>query len=221
MLRFPVATLIRFCHNHGLLQVSGPAAVAHGARRLARVRAADRGAPRRRAPERRRCGACSRVAGGAAVTTDGGTEHFDEVVLACHSDQALALLADASHAERARARRHPLPAEPRRAAHRHVAAAARRRARGRPGTTKRARAARRRAAVCLHYLINRLQPLPWTTPVVVSLNPVREPLRRRCRAVRLRPPGVRPAPIAAQRACAGSRAAQHLVLRRLDGLRLP
>jgi uncharacterized protein len=29
--------------------------------------------------------------------------------------------------------------------------------------------------VCLHYLINQLQPLPWTTPVIVSLNPVREP----------------------------------------------
>jgi predicted NAD/FAD-binding protein len=29
--------------------------------------------------------------------------------------------------------------------------------------------------VCLHYLINRLQPLPWQRPVIVSLNPVREP----------------------------------------------
>ena len=27
------------------------------------------------------------------------------------------------------------------------------------------------SAVCLHYLINRLQPLPTATPVVVSLNP--------------------------------------------------
>jgi uncharacterized protein len=27
--------------------------------------------------------------------------------------------------------------------------------------------------VCLHYLINRLQPLPWQQPVVVSLNPAR------------------------------------------------
>jgi uncharacterized protein len=27
------------------------------------------------------------------------------------------------------------------------------------------------AGVCLHYLINRLQPLPWQQPVVVSLNP--------------------------------------------------
>jgi len=29
------------------------------------------------------------------------------------------------------------------------------------------------AAVCLHYWLNRLQPLPWETPVVVSLNPAR------------------------------------------------
>ncbi len=29
--------------------------------------------------------------------------------------------------------------------------------------------------MCLHYWINRLQPLPWATPVIVSLNPAREP----------------------------------------------
>ena len=28
--------------------------------------------------------------------------------------------------------------------------------------------------VCLHYLINRLQPIPFTQPVLVSLNPMRE-----------------------------------------------
>jgi predicted NAD/FAD-binding protein len=32
-----------------------------------------------------------------------------------------------------------------------------------------------RAGVCLHYLINRLQPLPWKTPVIVSMNPLRPP----------------------------------------------
>jgi predicted NAD/FAD-binding protein len=35
---------------------------------------------------------------------------------------------------------------------------------------------REEAAVCLHYLINRLQPLPWQTPVIVSMNPLR-PIR--------------------------------------------
>ncbi len=28
--------------------------------------------------------------------------------------------------------------------------------------------------MCLHYLLNQLQPLPFTQPVLVSLNPVRE-----------------------------------------------
>ena len=28
--------------------------------------------------------------------------------------------------------------------------------------------------VCLHYLINKLQPIPFTQPVLVSLNPMRE-----------------------------------------------
>jgi len=28
--------------------------------------------------------------------------------------------------------------------------------------------------VCLHYLINRLQPLPWQQSVIVSLNPLRD-----------------------------------------------
>ena len=30
-------------------------------------------------------------------------------------------------------------------------------------------------SVCCHYLINRLQPLPFKVPVIVSLNPIREP----------------------------------------------
>jgi len=29
--------------------------------------------------------------------------------------------------------------------------------------------------VCLHYLINQLQPLPWRQPVIVSLNPLKAP----------------------------------------------
>jgi len=34
------------------------------------------------------------------------------------------------------------------------------------------------ARVCLHYLLNRLQPLPFRTPLLVSLNPLREPAAR-------------------------------------------
>jgi predicted NAD/FAD-binding protein len=36
-------------------------------------------------------------------------------------------------------------------------------------------ASRDAASVCLHYWLNRLQPLPFKQPVIVSLNPVRQP----------------------------------------------
>ena len=42
----------------------------------------------------------TRDADGASVRCDAGSERFDQVVLACHGDQALALLDDASDAER-------------------------------------------------------------------------------------------------------------------------
>src|SRR3970282_2173679 len=42
-----------------------------------------------------------RDGGGGEVPTRAGAERFDQVVLACHSDQALALLADASDREHA------------------------------------------------------------------------------------------------------------------------
>jgi predicted NAD/FAD-binding protein len=40
MLRFPVATMIRFCHNHGLIQVGDRPQWRTVRRRRARVRAA-------------------------------------------------------------------------------------------------------------------------------------------------------------------------------------
>ena len=40
-----------------------------------------------------------RGARGVAIHTEQGVEYFDEVVLACHSDQALALLARPTQAE--------------------------------------------------------------------------------------------------------------------------
>ena len=176
MLRFPVATMLRFCHNHGLLQVTDRPqwhTVRGGSRHyverildgLADVRLAT--------PVRHvRRGRDARAGGGVEVCSDAGTERFDDVVLACHSDQALALLADARRRRTRSPRRDPLPAQPRRAAHRRLGAADAPRAWAAWNYERAADGARERASVCLHYLINRLQPLPFTTPVVVSLNPV-------------------------------------------------
>jgi predicted NAD/FAD-binding protein len=142
MLAFPLSTFVRFCHNHGLLQVS------------------DR-------PQWR--------------TVKGGSRNYVDKMLAaiCHSDQALALLGDARADERS-----VLSALRYQANHAvlHTDASclpARRKAwpawnyqssgggEGRPEVCV--------PEVCVHYLLNKLQPLPCTTPVIVSLNPIDPP----------------------------------------------
>ena len=177
MLQFPVATMIRFCHNHGLLQIRNRPqwhTVRGGARQYVEKILASLPDKRLRTPVR----AVARVPGGVHVMTDAGTEMFDHVVLATHSDQALSLLRDATASERqvlAAFRYHPnrailhtdasvLPS--RRSA---WAAWNYERAAVPPGTS-----AMQDAPVCLHYLLNLLQPLPWRQPVLVSLNPLRE-----------------------------------------------
>jgi predicted NAD/FAD-binding protein len=109
------------------------------------------------------------------VSTDGGSELFDHVVLACHSDQSLALLADASDDERkilGAIRYHPNRA----VLHTDSSVLPRRKRAWAAWNYERASDdSREKASVCLHYLINQLQPLPFETPVIVSLNPVRPP----------------------------------------------
>lgn len=175
MLRFPMATMIRFCHNHGLIQVADRPrwfTVKGGARHyvdkmLPRIADARLNTP---------VEGVRRSGDSVLIRTRAGTEAFDEVVMACHSDQSLALLGeDATADERAvlgairyhrnRAVLHTdtsvLPTRP-------LAWAA-------WNYERAGDAGRERSAVCLHYLLNRLQPLPFKTQVVVSLNPVTEP----------------------------------------------
>ena len=175
MLRFPVATMIRFCHNHGLLQVADRPqwhTVRGGARHYVEKMLAGIADARLNTPVR----SIRRLPpgdgrGGVMVATVHGSERFDEVVLACHSDQSLALLDDATAAEHevlGAIRYHPNEAVL------HTDASLlpkRRRAWAAWNYARAAEHGREQAAVCLHYLINRLQPLPWSQPVVVSLNP--------------------------------------------------
>lgn len=179
MMRFPMATLIRFCHNHGLLQVANRPqwfTVAGGSREyVSRI-------VERLADARLACPVQSVVPlgdggdAGVMVHSARGAERFDEVVLACHPDQALRLLGaaatDAEQAVLGAIRYHPnravLHTDTAVLPHREKAWAAWNYERA-PDLAGEAR------AVCLHYLINRLQPLPWSQPVVVSLNPLREP----------------------------------------------
>lgn len=179
MLRFPVATLIRFCHNHGLLQIANRPqwfTVRGGARNYVRkmlraVPDARLNAPVQRVYRNVRHGACA----GAWVVTAAGPQRFDEVVLACHSDQALALLAEPTPDEQAVLG--AIRYQPNRAVlHTDTTLLPRRRRAWAAWNYQRAEGAdREAAAVCLHYWLNVLQPLPFSTPVIVSLNPHVEP----------------------------------------------
>ena len=179
MLRFPVGTMIRFCHNHGLLQIADRPqwyTVPGGARRyVERLLEAIPDARLNTSVRSVRRLTDGHADTGVLVSTDAGTERFDEVVMACHSDQSLALLADPTPAERRvlgaiRYQRN------RAVLHTDVSVLpTRRRAWAAWNYERSARVGDEQPSVCLHYLINRLQPLPFATSVIVSLNPVAEP----------------------------------------------
>jgi predicted NAD/FAD-binding protein len=101
ILSFPARFLVQFMANHQMLRLRGRPewrVVSGGSAHYVEALRA-----RWQVRERLGCPVHSvrRAARAVGVAHAGGTEHFDHVVLACHSDQALALLADASAAERA------------------------------------------------------------------------------------------------------------------------
>ena len=173
MLQFPVATMIRFCHNHGLIQVTNRPqwfSVVGGARNYVEKILAGLHDKRLNTPVR----LIERDAQGVRIITDGHAERFDQVVIATHTDQALSMLRQASGEERSllgairyqdnRAVLHTdasvLPANPKTwAAWNYERAAS---------------SERESSRVCLHYLLNRLQRIPFAQPVVVSLNPLHD-----------------------------------------------
>ena len=173
MLQFPVATMIRFCHNHGLIQVTDRPqwwTVAGGARQYVEKIVAQIPDKRLRSPVQR----ITRHAQGVDVVVGGGTERFDHVILACHSDESLALLADADARETAVLG--AIRYQPNRAVlHTDTSVLPERRRAWAAWNYERGPALQNDATkVCLHYLINMLQPIPFAQPVVVSLNPVQE-----------------------------------------------
>ena len=168
MLRFPVATLIRFCHNHGLLQVTDRPqwwTVPGGARQYVQRIVETIPDARLSTPVT----AIARRIDGVHLRSQEQWERFDALVLATHSDQALALLSDPTPLETATLgaiRYHPnravLHTDASVLPNNKLAWAAWNYERGNT------------PQVCLHYLINKLQPIPFTQPVLVSLNPMRE-----------------------------------------------
>ncbi len=175
MLAFPVSTFIRFCHNHGLLQVSDRPqwrTVRGGSRNYVQKLLDAIPGKRVATPVTSVTRSENGGARSVRVETADVVEQFDHVVLACHSDQSLALLLDARPDERSvlEAVRY----QPNRAVL-HTDAACLPRSRKAWSAWNYQSSAAPTPQVCVHYLLNQLQPLPCTTPVIVSLNPIDEP----------------------------------------------
>lgn len=173
MADFPAETFIQFCLNHGLLQINDRPqwkTIRGGSREYVKHLVADIGDVRLNTAVTQ----VKREQSGVAVTTAQGTEWFDKVILATHSDQSLAILSDA------------LPAE------REVLAAVRYQANTAYLHTDVELMPSKRSAwsawnyytgaeqqgqfpVAVSYWLNLLQPLPFSQDVMVTLNPPTPP----------------------------------------------
>jgi uncharacterized protein len=184
MLEFPIQTMVRFCHNHGLLQIQNRPqwlTVKGGSREYVKllVAALEKHQVKFKRESVTRVNARQSENSQVEVITSSGSHWFDEVVMACHSDQTLDLVhgidQDARNIlasvpyQKNRAILHTdinfLPATERCWAAWNYTA--------KSGATPTAQ-----QHVSVNYLINRLQPLPKafeSTQIIVSLNPLTDP----------------------------------------------
>jgi len=171
MLQFPVATMVRFCHNHGLIQVVNRPqwfTVTGGAKHYVEKLLRHIAHSHLQTPVER----IERNRSGARVFTKNGAEDFDTVVMACHAGQALSLLAQPTPQEQAllgAIRYHPNRA----VLHTDTSVMPKKKLAWAAWNYERATdLGLESSRVCLHYWINRLQPLPFSQDVLVSLNPL-------------------------------------------------
>lgn len=173
---YPAAAFIRFCQNHGLLKILGRPqwrTVDGGSRAyVQRLTAAYADRVRLGRPARHIRRPPGRV---EIVDADGLVQTFDQVVIATHADEALALLTDPTAEERRLlgafryTRNHAL-------LHNDEGLMPSRRAVWSSWNyLGRAAAAGGDRQLCVTYWMNRLQGLPDSAPLFVTLNPIRPP----------------------------------------------
>jgi predicted NAD/FAD-binding protein len=184
MMEFPIQTMVRFCHNHGLLQIQNRPqwlTVQGGSREYVKrlVAALEKNHVTIRREAVLRVNASNESSPQSEVITESGSAWFDEVVMACHSDQSLEILhgihRDAKNIlaaipyQKNRAILHTdirfLPSVKRCWAAWNY-------------TAKSGAMPSAKQHVSVNYLINRLQPLPpelQDLQIIVSLNPLTDP----------------------------------------------
>lgn len=175
MLEFPALTFLRFFDNHGLLTVNDQPqwhTVIGGSKEYVK---------RLSAPFKERiklnCGVKSikRLKKDIQIIdTEGNKSSYDQVVLACHSDQALAMLDKPSKAQKeilGSIRYQPNEM----ILHRDISFMQKRRNAWSSWVYLSEQQQDQQPQVALSYWMNNLQPLKTNMPVIVTLNPTRQP----------------------------------------------
>jgi predicted NAD/FAD-binding protein len=184
MLEFPIDTMIRFCHNHGLLQVQNRPqwlTVKGGSKqyvkriveamhperfKLLREAVLKINVPQPKDTDRR-----------IELISAKGVHYFDEIIMACHSDQSLDLLHGIDEFDRSLLAAIPYQ-ENRAILHHDASVLPKTRRCWAAWNYKTLGAQHSDHEVSVDYLINKLQPLPFNLDehaIIVSLNPLVEP----------------------------------------------
>ena len=181
MLEFPLATMIRFCHNHGLLQITNRPkwyTVAGGAKQYVAAIIEQLDHAYLNTPVLN----IKRNSNQVTLSTTRGEQTFDRVVISSHADQALKMLSSPSADESSllsafrfkdnvavlHKDSNILPSK------RIAWAAWNFESAHISNKSQNEHSYNNSNNVCLHYYLNMLQPIPFTEPIVVSLNPIRE-----------------------------------------------
>lgn len=175
MLAFPFSSFVQFCDNHGLLQVANRPqwrTVQGGARHYVEKMVTHIPHKFLATPVHTITRPAPGQGGKIRIAASNGIHLVDHVVLACHSGQALQLLHDAGKDEKA------LLSAIRTQSNRavlHLDTDCLPQNRKTWSAWNYQSSAGDDSQVCVHYLINRLQPLPFKQEVIVSLNPLQAP----------------------------------------------
>jgi predicted NAD/FAD-binding protein len=173
ILGFPASTFLSFCLNHRLLQIEDRPkwkTVVGGSREYVKAMVAQLSDTRLNCPVYK----VERVGEQVVIRSAQGIEHFDAVIFACHAPTALALLGDASEHERDILK--SFRYQPNKAIlHLDTKLLPRRQKVWSAWNYMSSPGEGTHRPVAVSYLLNQLQPLPFKTPVIVTLNPNQEP----------------------------------------------
>lgn len=180
MLEFPLKSFLHFCHNHGLLQINNRPqwqTVRGGARCY--VEKMLEKIPNKylntsvESVTRTSINDVSKIKLQTRHGDKTSEQIFDHIVLATHSDQSLRILQDASAAEKSLLSAISYQANTA-VLHTDTSCLPKQKKTWSAWNYQSAQDGRE-PRVCVHYLINQLQPLPFKQSVIVSLNPIDAP----------------------------------------------